>query len=735
MRFIQLFLLLITLTILTFQTHARDKIGLVLSGGGAKGSAHIGVLKVLEEHNIPVDYVVGTSIGAYVGGMYALGYDVEDIESIMLGLPWADGYSDTIPRESLSYANKQHRDRYNLSIRLGYSDGEFKVPHGLLLGQSAYQILQRSTDTVSAFASFDDLAIPFRAVASDIATAQPVILDSGSINQAMKASAAVPGIVAAVVIDGKVLVDGGITNNMPIDVVKEMGADIVIAIDIGSPLADKSELTSTVSVLNQLSTILTNNTSLAQKALLTDKDVLLRPAIGDLSTTDWSIMPQALKLGEQEAKSQSAVLTKLSISDEDYQAYQSEKKRKAKKWFDALPKHIIEIQIHNNSKVENDIIEKSLAVTLGKELTKEALDLAINRVYALDKFEQVTVEFNDTEAGRVLVLFTQAKSWGPNYFDFGFNLKTDFSDRSVTSLNVSYLMTDITSNGGRWLNDIELGWETMLASEFYQPLNREHDLYSRARVSFSQDKWDKTNQRDELQNEYYQATIALGYGYSFKGIIEFGVIAETGDLSIDAPGSDDFDYDSFGSFLTFGYDTLDSINFPTDGNKLLIEMKWLKDKYSPHLSAVEEDKAVTLTIDWRGAIGLGGHTFVGITSFATIDNETDFSVHVTELGGFLNLSGYQEDALIGVHKVFAAVVYQYDLGREIPGGSGLPIYLGTSLEAGKIWGVNETVKYSDLINSGSIYLGTDTSFGPAVLGIGFATGGEYSFFLSVGKNW
>ena len=129
-------------------------------------------------------------------------------------------------------------------------------------------------------------------------------------------------------------------------------------------------------------------------------------------------------------------------------------------------------------------------------------------------------------------------------------------------------------------------------------------------------------------------------------------------------------------------------------------MKWLKDKYSPHLSAVEEDKAVTLTIDWRGAIGLGGHTFVGITSFATIDNETDFSVHVTELGGFLNLSGYQEDALIGGHKVFAAVVYQYDLGREIPGGSGLPIYLGTSLEAGKVWGVNETVKYSDLINSG-----------------------------------
>jgi NTE family protein len=735
MRFILISLLLFKLTTLAFSVQARDKVGLVLSGGGAKGTAHIGVLKVLEHYNIPVDYIVGTSIGAYVGGMYALGYDVEEIEAIMLGLPWSDGYSDSIPRESLSYTNKQHRDRYNLSIRLGYSEGEFKVPRGLLLGQSAYQILQTSTDTVSAFTSFDDLAIPFRAVASDIATAQPVILDSGSINQAMKASSAVPGIVAAVVIDGKVLVDGGITNNMPIDVVKKMGADIVIAIDIGSPLADKSELTSTVSVLNQLSTILTNNTSLSQKALLTDKDVLLRPAIDELSTTDWSIMPQALKLGEQEAYSQSAALMKLSISNYDYQAYQNQKKRKAKKWFDALPQHIIKIKIRNNSKVENNIIEKHLAVKLGEELTKESLDLAINRVYALDKFEQVRVEFNDTEAGRILVLFTQAKSWGPNYFDFGFNLKTDFSDRSITSLNMSYLMTDITINGGRWFNEIELSWETLLASEFYQPLNRSQDLYARARASFVQDKWEKTSLRDELQNKYYQATFALGYDYSFKGIVEFGTIVETGDLSIDAPGTDDFTYDSLGSFLTFGYDTLDSINFPTDGNKLLIEMKWLKDKYSPQLSVSEEDKAFAFSLDWRGAIGLGGHTFVGITSFSTLDNETDFSVHVTELGGFLNLSGYQEDALIGVHKVFAAVVYQYDLGREVPGGFGLPIYLGTSLETGNVWRVEESVKYSDLIHSGSIYIGTDTSFGPAVFGVGLATGGKYSFFLSVGKNW
>ncbi|MEW6992960.1 patatin-like phospholipase family protein [Colwelliaceae bacterium MEBiC 14330] len=741
MRLTFLTLLVVQLFCVVLPAHARDKIGLVLSGGGAKGSAHVGVLKVLEENNIPVDYIVGTSIGAYVGGMYALGYEVAEIEEIMLALPWDDSYSDTIPRESLAYTSKQHRDRYNLSVRLGYSGGEFKVPHGLLLGQSAYQILQRSTDTVSSFESFDELAIPFRAIASDIATAQMVVIDSGSINQAMKASAAVPGIVAAVEINGKLLVDGGITNNMPIDVVKEMGADIVIAVDIGSPLTKKSDLTSTVSVLNQLANILTNNTSIAQKNLLSEKDILVRPDIDELSTTDWSIMPQALKLGELQAKAQLGQLAKLSINEADYLSYKAARSTKAQQWFSALPADIIKIELRNDSKVEDDIILGKFAIDIGKPIAKNDLDLAINRVYALDKFEQVSVEFKDTAQGRVLILQVKAKSWGPNYFDFGFNLKTDFSDRSIISLDMSYLMTDVSQNGGRWLNEVKVGWETELATEFYQPFNKKQDIYGRVRAEFSQDKWERTDEfpvRPELKNNFYQALLAAGYDYSYKGIIEIGAIAETGELSVESGVSSqqgNYDYDSFGGFIKLGYDTLNSINFPTQGNKLSFEIQRRKDNYAPFLTASEIDHSTQITFDWRGAVALRGHTFVGIASFATLTNETDFSVHVAELGGFLNLSGYQEDALIGVHKVFAAIVYQYDLGRELPGGSGLPIYLGTSFESGNVWGIDETVKYSDLIHSGSLYLGTDTSFGPAAIGVGLTTDGESTFFLSIGKSW
>lgn len=738
MRYISSLLFIVSLVCsLLAHGQERKKIGLVLSGGGAKGSAHVGVLKVLEQHNIPVDYIVGTSIGAYVAGMYALGYSAADIEKIMLNLPWDDGYSDAIPRESLQFMDKQLRDKYNLGVRLGFSDGEFKVPHGLLLGQSAYQILRQSTDTIEYFDNFDELAIPYRAVASDIATAQAVILSSGSINQAMKASAAVPGIVAAVEIDGRMLVDGGITNNMPIDVVKQMGADVVIAVDIGSPLSDQSQLTSTVAVLNQLSTILTNNTSLAQKALLSEeRDILIRPAIDDLSTTDWSILPVALELGEEEALEHLSKLTALSISEQEYQNHITAKQDRSAKWFNTLPKNIIEIQYKNSSKVNQRIISQHFDVSLNEPISKEALDLAIDRVYALDKFEQVSVEFIDTDEGRILQLYTKEKSWGPNYFDFGFSLKTDFSSRSITSLNMAYKLTDVTSNGGQWLNELELGWETLFATEFYQPLDKEQQFYALARAEYAQDKWEKTNKRRvEITNKYGLVKLGTGINYSDNGIIELGFVGEKGDLSLDIETVGDYDYDSYGGYAKFAYDSLNSINFPTSGGKFTAQVFWREDTYSPYLTPREDDTSVEVKIDWRGAFSVRGHSFLGIASLATVENDSDFTVHVSELGGFLNLSGYQEDGLIGAHKVFAAVAYQYNLGREVPGGSGLPIYLGTSIEAGNVWQVNENIKLDDLITSGSLYLGTDTSFGPAVIGLGFASDGESTVFLSLGKNF
>lgn len=713
----------------------RPKIGLVLSGGGAKGAAHIGVLKVLEQYQIPVDYVVGTSIGAYVGGLYALGYQAKQIETIMLNLPWDESYSDFIPRESLSLKDKNHRDQYNISLRLGYSDGQLKAPSGLLLGQSAGSLLKLSTDVVAKIDSFDDLAIPYRAIAANLATAKTVVIKRGSITKAMRASTAVPGVVDPVKIDGQLLVDGGIANNMPIDVVKAMGADIVIAVDIGSPLLSKDEINDTIDVFNQLSTILTNNTTLAQMKHLSSQDVLIRPQIDNLSTTDFSVMPEALALGEKSALVVKEKLASLSVSQQEYLEYQRKKQQKKAAWFDGFTLPIIEIEYQNYSKVSTSVVEANFAIAIGEVVTKEKLQLAINRVYALNAFEHVDAEFVDLPTGRKLIVITKEKSWGPNYLSFGFNLQTDFSYRTIFALDFAYTQNDISLYGGKWINEAKVGWEFLAASEFYQPLVKDQHYFSRARLEYAQDKWESTLERPELTNEYFKANMGLGYNYTSNGAVEIGLIGEHGDLSLNNVQETSLNYDSFGGYLFFDYDNLNSMNFPTQGNKFSFNVYWRNENYQEFEGIAPKDTSVEATFDWRGALSFKSHAFVGIASFATVDNETDFSVHLTELGGFLNLSGYQKDALVGSHKAFVAMVYQYDLGRELFGEASLPLYLGTSIEAGNVWALKDSVNANDIIKSGSFYLGTDTNFGPAVFGIGFASGGRSSIFLSFGKSF
>ncbi|MGL5395317.1 MAG: patatin-like phospholipase family protein, partial [Shewanella sp.] len=459
----------------------RPKIGVVLSGGGAKGAAHVGVLKVLEEHHIPVDYIAGTSIGAYVAGMYALGYSASEVEAIMMGIDWGSGYSDTIPRNVLSYRDKQLRDRYNIPLNIGYTEGEVKAPSGVLRGQTMSQLLRQSTDLIQQFGDFNALAIPYRAVATDLETSLPVVINHGSIVKAMQASATVPGALQPTQIDGKLLVDGGIANNMPVDVVKAMGADIIIAVDIGSPLVKKDKLDSTIAVLDQLSNFLTNASTEKQKQLLTEKDVLIRPAIGALSTTDFTIMPLALTLGKEAATNQLVKLQKLSVSEEQYLAY-VEHKRVASKQLKAEVAHPIkDIVFDNQSKVSLNLLKETLELQPGQNITKDELNEAIKRIYALNKFERVDAEFVEGEEGRVLTVTTRAKSWGPNYFQLGFNWEDDFSSDSAMSFDMAYTMTDLTLNGGEWRNEVKLGFEKLFATEFYQPLNRDQEFYSRAR--------------------------------------------------------------------------------------------------------------------------------------------------------------------------------------------------------------------------------------------------------------
>lgn len=716
----------------------RLKIGVVLSGGGAKGAAHVGVLKILEEHNIPVDYIAGTSIGAYVAGMYSLGYSASEVEAIMMGVNWDSGYSDTIPRNILSYRDKQLRDRYNIPLNIGYNEGQVRAPSGLLRGQTMSQLLRQSTDLVQQFGHFDDLAIPYRAVATDLETSLPVVISHGSMVKAMQASATVPGALQPAQIEGKLLVDGGIANNMPVDVVKAMGADIIIAVDIGSPLVKKDKLDSTIAVLDQLSNFLTNASTEKQKQLLTDKDVLIRPAIDALSTTDFTIMPLALTLGKEAANGQLYKLRSMSVSPEEYAAYVEAKKAKGKLLMADVRHPINEIVFENQSKVSLNLLTETLDIKPGQAVSKDELNEALKRIYSLNKFERVDAEFVEGEDGRILTVTTKAKSWGPNYFQLGFNWEDDFNSESAISFDMAYTMTDLTFNGGEWRNEVKLGIEKLFATEFYQPLDRDQQFFSRARYQYDTRDWDLYDNNSRIltfDKKTHTIELGIGYNYTLQGMIELGLVAEKGSIVNDVWLTQDLDFSSYGAYFRFGYDSLDSISFPTSGNRVTLNVYVRNEDFNDSIDDNQNQFSVQIEADWKGALSVGNHAFVGKASIATNNNDGVNTLHLSELGGFLNLSGYHKDSIMGAHKVFGAFIYQYDLGRDALGMTDYPLYLGWSLEAGNVWDERTDVTLTDLIYASSLYIGTDTSMGPAALGFGITDLGDKSFYLFVGKNF
>jgi NTE family protein len=426
----------------------RPRIGLALAGGGAKGSAHIAVLELLEANNIPVDFIAGTSIGAYVGGLYALGYSAAEIRKFMIEADFGRAYSDGIDRQSLSYRHKQHEDKFNIPLEFGYREGTIRFPKGLLYGQTVSSIYRGSVGNIPNFNSFDDLAIPFRAIATDLATSSIVVLGSGDLVEAIQASATVPGALAPIVIEDRILVDGGLAENLPISQVRRMGANIVIAVDITAPLLSRGSLDSGISVFRQLSNFLTLQNIDTQKQLMNKDDIYIRPDLDDLSTTDFSTLSSAYEAGKIAAEKRLKELKLLSIDSEDYREYRRLKEEKLEALIRAGNMPIVDIILKNHSSINQEFLKKTLGITRGSRISTAQLNAAVNRVYALDKFERVTAEFVEHETGRVLVIEVTEKSWGPSYLEAGLSWEDDFTLNSIFSLDLAFTLGNITRNNG-----------------------------------------------------------------------------------------------------------------------------------------------------------------------------------------------------------------------------------------------------------------------------------------------
>ncbi|MDP5064112.1 MAG: patatin-like phospholipase family protein [Haliea sp.] len=704
----------------------RPKIGLALSGGGARGAAHVGVLKVLEEMRIPIDFIAGTSMGSIIGGLYASGMTPEEIQKGLNSMDWEHIFSDTPPRKNRSLRRKRDDELYLVNASIGLSDeGELKFPTGAIQGQKFGLALRQLTMSVTTITDFDQLHIPFRAVAADIGSGQKVVLSGGDLATAMRASMAVPGIFAATEIDGRLLVDGGITDNLPIDVVRDMGADIVIAVDIGSPGRPAADITNLFMITEQLISIMTRTNVEQQIATLTERDVFILPELEGFSSSDFANTAAVIPLGRQGAEAQRHKLGHLGLSESAYQGHIAARVAKPLKQ-DTL---IEFVQIQNDSGVGDHMILSRLNQTIGEPLDLETLEQDIARIYGLELFQSVSFDLVEQDDKTGLLIDARARSWGPNYLQFGVELTNDMRGNSSYNLGASYLRTSINSLGAEVRLLTQVGEAPVLGLEWHQPLDTLSQYFVAARVNYSANNVTSFGDSGAVLAEYRVndalAEVAFGREFNEYGEARAGYRYRTGEAklktgSID-PGS--FDYDGGQLFARVSVDRLDNYTFPNEGWAALLEYNVAREDVGSDTSFDQ------LKIQANRFATFGDGHVLGLSALLNVTQNGDASIQDQyRLGGFLNLSGYVEDSLVNQQAGMVSAMY-YRRFRSIPFMSW---YIGGSLEHGGVWRERDDL-FNDGITAASLFLGADTPIGPVYLGYGHAEQGLNTLFFYFGR--
>ena len=421
----------------------RPKIALVLGGGGARGAAHCGVLKVLEANKVPIDFIVGTSMGSIVGGLYAAGYSPEEIEKLFNEIDWRDLLSDRPTEDVLSFRNKKDFQKLS-NLEMGIKNGKITFPRGIISGQKLDFMLHKLTIHTLDIPSFDQLRVPFRAVATDAVTGAMVVFDHGSLAESIRASMSVPGAFPPVKAGGKLLIDGFLVMNVPVQIAKQWGADIIIAVDVGAGLMKEEQLKSLIDMTNQMINILSQKNVDESLKLLTDRDLLIKPDLEGIGAGDFVKAPEAVKRGEAAALTQAEAIKRYAVPATEYQEFLAHQRVR-----DRNPIMIGFVDIAKPARVNAQMIKGQIKTQPGKPLDFDQLERDLTHVYAIGDFETVGFSIKEEDGHKGLVLNTQEKSWGPKYLRFGLNLQSDFGGANSYTTTLDYRHTQLNALGGR----------------------------------------------------------------------------------------------------------------------------------------------------------------------------------------------------------------------------------------------------------------------------------------------
>ncbi|MEM1177380.1 MAG: patatin-like phospholipase family protein [Acidobacteriota bacterium] len=700
----------------------RPTIGVALAGGGAKGCAHIGVLQVFEEMGIPVDYVAGTSMGSVIGGLYATGYSADSLAELVTEIDWTRAMRDKPPRSELAFRRKQDDLRYPLDLELGLKDGQVVWPRGLSAGQNLFLLLRNLTLPVQDIDDFDRLPVPFRAIAADVQTGERVALQSGDLAKVIRASMAIPGYFTPVTIDERTYIDGGVIDNLPIDEVRAMGADIVIAINLGNTLVENETQTLT-QILGQTTSMLTRRNVDPQ---LERADLVINPQVSDFGLLNFQVAREIIEAGALAARSQVEELKEYAYVD----PYRAVERR-------PIPEAVTvdAVVIEGESRVDRRIIEADVPIPANQDIDFEALQAGITRLYGLGDFESIEFDLRPNSQGRRdLVLRLRDKSWGPNYLRFGLQLEAD-QDGEALTVTTNYTATRLNALGAEWRNDFIIGSDLGFSSEIYQPLDVRGGWFVSGQVDFAQQRSGFFIDGFEVADlEIRQAGVNLDLGHQFGEYGEIRLGLERGRAEVSVATGDplltagDLDEADFGAVvLEATLDRLDQSMLPTDG--AFIDLRLFRAEED--LGA--DDAYSKFSVDSAFFRSWGPHTLIsGLSGGWSPGGDLPF-YDLFRVGGLLSFSGFSEDELRGQEFGVARLGYL----RELSSGGTLirRVMAGGWLEAGRVWTEGEDPSLDDLEYALTVSVGAETLIGPVYLAYGHAEEGSGRLYIIVGRNF
>jgi len=715
--------ILIALALPIVAQEQRPKIGLALSGGGAKGFAHVGVLKVLEEMNIPIDYIAGTSMGAVVGSLYASGMSPDEIEKSCAVIDWNDALDDSTAYSKLVFRRKQDIARYPSTIEFGRNrEGKFKMATAYRTGQKLSFLLGRFLYPVLDQHDFSKFPVPFVAVATDLETGEAVILDKGNIAEVVRASMSIPGVFTTVEIDGKLLVDGGTAMNVPVEAVRAMGADIVIAIDIGAPLAKRDEIGSSLAIMNQLSTMLTRGNMTRS---LTGADLVLTPDISGYGTFDFDKSAEITNLGVVEANAKREELLRYAIDGPKLERPRLGREREFV---------VDEVSVVGNKFVEEAFVLNQMHTPVGMPLDLDVLEADVQRLYGYGDFNGISFSTETAGGKNNLVIRVTEKPWGPNYIRTGIALSVVPDDVNIDILfNLSKRW--LNTRGAEWRTDISLGQKKLLETEIYQPRrNFSKSGFLSAGLSYQSDKLDIYLDGDrvaEFDTDDLMVIADLGFQFGSKGEARLGLFGRTanGEISIGPPNLGTYDEDYAGVRAQFLLDTLDNPFIPLSGAAVRFDARGSLES----TGAVSDN--VVATIEATGYSSTGRSTFAyGISLHDTVSG-TSSALDWAFLGGLFNHSGYAQGELLGPAAAVARLGWYFELA-ELTSVIGRGIYGGGFIEAGDTYATLEDIDLGELKYSYTALLGVNTNYGPVFAAISKgSTNDSLQYYVTVGKSF